>query len=62
MAQLLFTVAEAAELLSLGKSTVYEEIAAGRLGSVRVGRARRVPATALESYVQKLREEQQGRA
>jgi excisionase family DNA binding protein len=58
-AKLLLTVAEAAEALGLGKSKAYAEIAAGRLGSVTIGRARRVPVTELESYVRRLLEEQE---
>ncbi len=53
---LLLTIAEAADRLSLGRTTVYSEIAAGRLRSVTVGRARRVPVDALEEYVASLRD------
>jgi excisionase family DNA binding protein len=52
--KVLLTVAEAAELLSLGRSKVYEEIACGRLVAVKVGRARRVPRWAVDAYVKLL--------
>lgn len=51
---LLLTVVEAARRLSLGRTTVYAEIAAGRIDTVTVGRARRIPTAALEAYVARL--------
>ena len=39
--KLLLTIPEAAERLSLGRSMVYQLIAAGRLRSVSIGRARK---------------------
>lgn len=53
--KLLLTVAEAAELLSIGRTKAYEEIAADRLAAVRVGRSRRIPRDALSEYVESLR-------
>jgi excisionase family DNA binding protein len=52
--RILLTVDEAADALSLGRSKVYEEINAGRLRSVKVGRARRIPSAALDEYVEAL--------
>jgi excisionase family DNA binding protein len=43
----LYSVTEAAELLRVGRSTVYQEVAAGRLRSLKVGRRRLVPSSAL---------------
>ena len=51
---LLLTVEEAARRLSLGRTKVYEELATGRLRSVQVGRARRIPVDALAEYVASL--------
>jgi excisionase family DNA binding protein len=48
---LLLTVAQVAHELGLSRSTVYLEIASGRLRSIRVGRARRVPRAAVEQWV-----------
>lgn len=43
----LMTVKEAASFLRLGVSTVYEQMDAGRLGYVKIGRARRIPKRAV---------------
>jgi len=45
---------EAAELLSIGRTYLYELIHAGEIKSVQVGRLRRVPVAALHEYVEKL--------
>lgn len=50
--KLLLTVEEAASRLSLGRSTVYELLAAGRIASIQVGRARRIPVTSLEIFIE----------
>lgn len=52
---LLYRIEAAAELLSIGRSKLYELIAAGELGTVKIGRATRVPVDALEEYVDRLR-------
>lgn len=54
--RLLLTVEEAAERLSLGRTKVYELIAAGDLETVCVGRSRRVPTEAVVQFVETLRE------
>ncbi len=48
---LLLRAEEAAKLLSLGRSKVFEMLASGELPAVRIGRAVRVPRTALERWV-----------
>jgi len=50
---LLLTVEEAARRLGLGRTTVYGLIRDGELHSVRIGRARRIPAEALTDLVQR---------
>ena len=55
--KLLLTAEEAAEALSLSRSTVYVELAAGRLESISVGRARRIPADAIDAWLQSKRQE-----
>lgn len=50
----LVTVAEAAELLHLGRSKVYEYILSGSLRSVKLGRARRIPVAEIEQFVIRL--------
>lgn len=44
---IVYTVAEAAVISRLSRSTLYELIASGELRSVKVGRRRLVPASAL---------------
>jgi excisionase family DNA binding protein len=50
----LYTVAEVAQTLRIGRSTAYELIQTGRLSSVTIGRSRRVPARAVDDYVERL--------
>lgn len=52
---LLVTTGEAAERLRVGRTTVFKLISSGDLESVKVGRARRVPADAISEYVKRLR-------
>jgi len=49
--KLLLTVEEAADVVGLSRSKVYELLAAGRVASVQIGRARRVPKKSLEDFV-----------
>jgi excisionase family DNA binding protein len=51
----LLTVRQAAQVLGIGRSTLYELIAAGVLETVAIGRARRVPHEALVAFVAALR-------
>lgn len=52
--KLLVSPDEAAELLSIGRTYLYELIRAGEIRSVHVGRLRRVPVAALRDYVDRL--------
>lgn len=56
----MYRVEEACRLLSLSRSEVYEQIRSGRLRTVKQGRARRVPAAAIDEYVQLLIQESEG--
>jgi excisionase family DNA binding protein len=47
----LYRVPEAMTLLSMSRSVLYEQIRAGRLRTVSQGRARLIPATAIDEYV-----------
>jgi excisionase family DNA binding protein len=47
----LYGVDQAAEALSLGRSLVYQEIANGRLRSLKVNRRRLIPASAITAYI-----------
>lgn len=57
MDKLLLYPAEVAELLSISKSKLYGLLARGELESVQVGRCRRVPAKALQKYLDRLQSE-----
>jgi excisionase family DNA binding protein len=50
---LLVRVEEAARLLSLSRSTIYEMMDRGELPSVRCGTARRIPMAALRAWVER---------
>ena len=52
--QVLLTVAHAAQTLALSRSKVYELVAGGQLGSVLIGRSRRIPVDAVRSFVEGL--------
>jgi len=54
--KLLLTPAEAATVLGVGRSKVYELMRAGTLGSVRIGSCRRIPAQDLQALVEALRQ------
>jgi excisionase family DNA binding protein len=48
---LLVRVEEAARILSLSRSTIYEMMDSGELPSVRRGAARRIPVAALHEWI-----------
>ena len=50
----LYEVDEAAEALRLSRSLLYELIRSGRLRTVKAGRRRLVPVSALDEYVASL--------
>ena len=56
MERLLLTPEDAADLLSIGRSKLYELIGDGRLASVHIGASRRVPMSALVEFVESLQE------
>ena len=56
MERLLLTPEDAADLLSIGRSKLYELIGDGQLSSVRIGASRRVPMSALVEFVESLQE------
>jgi excisionase family DNA binding protein len=56
MDKLLLTPQEAAAVLSIGRTKVYELMESGLLESVTIGRCRRVPAEALAPFVEALRQ------
>jgi excisionase family DNA binding protein len=50
----LVRVEEAAKYLSIGRSTLYELIAHGAVPTVHIGRAVRIPTSALKELVKEL--------
>jgi excisionase family DNA binding protein len=55
LAPLLVTVEQAAELLNVGRTTMYGLVAGGTIPTVRIGKCRRVAVDALDAYVAELR-------
>ncbi|MES2494664.1 MAG: helix-turn-helix domain-containing protein [Pseudomonadota bacterium] len=55
MPKLLCDTREAAEVLSVGRSKVYELLADGSIESVKIGQRRLVLISSMESYVASLR-------
>jgi excisionase family DNA binding protein len=51
--KVLLTVDEAARALSLGRTLVYELVMKREIESIKVGRMRRIPVTALQDYVRR---------
>jgi excisionase family DNA binding protein len=54
---MLLKVDEVAEITGLSRTVLYELMRSGRLESVRIGAARRVPADAIAAFVEQLRDE-----
>ncbi|WP_152363826.1 helix-turn-helix domain-containing protein [Microlunatus speluncae] len=55
--QLMYRVTEAAHVLRLSRSAIYELIRSGQIRSVTVGRSRRITHNALTEYIERLEEE-----
>jgi hypothetical protein len=45
-----YRVSETQKILRMGKTTLYQEMRSGRLGSIKRGRCRIIPATAIAAY------------
>ncbi|WP_308294705.1 helix-turn-helix domain-containing protein [Streptomyces sp. JJ66] len=56
-APVLYRITEAAVLLRLSRSVIYEQIRTRRLRTVKQGAARRIPATAINDYITLLERE-----
>lgn len=55
MDKLLLTPEEAAKVLSISRSKLYELLATNELESVRIGASRRIPVQALDRFVEHCR-------
>jgi len=53
----LYTIEEAAAMLRLGRTKVFDLLRSGRLNSVQEGRARRIPPHAIAEYIALLKRE-----
>lgn len=58
MEKILLTAEEAADMLGVGKSTVYDLIRMRLLRSVQIGRSRRIPVDACHELVDRLLEQE----
>ena len=56
--KMLLTVEEAAKILSIGRTLLYDLVMRGKVASVKIGNARRIPLSALQAYVDNLTEQQ----
>ena len=56
--QLLITVEELAQRLSIGRTAAWELVRKRKIKSVKIGRTRRVPITALQEYIERLLEDE----
>jgi len=46
-----FSVIEAAAVLGISRSKVYEFVAAGEIRSIRIGRLRKIPVAAIDEFI-----------
>jgi excisionase family DNA binding protein len=56
MERQLLTAEEVAEVLSIGRTRVYELIYAGQLQSIKIGRLRRIPVSAVQDFIRQMTE------
>jgi excisionase family DNA binding protein len=54
---ILYRIPDVMRMLSMSRSVIFEQLRTGRLRSVRQGRARLIPAAAIEEYVKLLERE-----
>ena len=52
-----YTVAEAARHLKIGRTAMYELVMSGQVRSITIGRSRRVPASCIAEYLTQLLEQ-----
>jgi excisionase family DNA binding protein len=52
--KVLVSVDEAAAMLSVGRTLIYDLLASGDLVSVKIGVARRIPVSALHDFIERL--------
>ncbi|MCL3862957.1 helix-turn-helix domain-containing protein [Actinotalea sp. K2] len=47
-----FSVVEAAAILGIGRSKLYEFISSGEIRSIRIGRLRKIPVAAIDEFLE----------
>jgi excisionase family DNA binding protein len=57
--KVLLRVDEAAAALGVGRSFLYGLVQRGEIASIKLGRARRIPVSALEEFIWKLQTEEE---
>jgi excisionase family DNA binding protein len=60
MQALLHTPEETAEILSIGRSRVFDLLRKGSLRSVKIGASRRIPDSAITEFIESLSTDGQG--
>jgi excisionase family DNA binding protein len=53
--RLLYSVQEAAALLGIGRTYMFQLLRTGEIDSLKIGSRRKIPAGALERYIERLR-------
>jgi excisionase family DNA binding protein len=53
--QIAYRVPHAAKVLDIGLRTMWELLQAGEIESIKIGRSRRIPRSALVAYIERLR-------
>lgn len=56
--RLLYSVEEAADLLGIGRTFMFQLVATGEIDSFKIGKRRKIPRDALDAYIERLRSEQ----
>ena len=56
-APVLYRVTDAMRVLSISRTVIFDQIRSGRLRSVKQGRTRLIPASAIRAYVELLERE-----
>jgi excisionase family DNA binding protein len=51
---ILVSVADAAHMLSIGRTAAWELVRKQKIKSVKIGRTRRVPIAAIQEYIERL--------
>lgn len=49
--KLLLSVAEAADMLSMGRTQIYDLVMRRQIASIKIGRSRRIPLAALQTFI-----------